>query len=137
MSKPDYLDQLIDAASKAAGSDYKLAQLLGATRQTVSNWRHDKKSCPVGDQVLMAEIAGLKSEEWAARAIVAQYAGTEKGDKLYRALGKLLAVTGAVVASSGASAQAIYSLTPIANAVNHFIRCIERLTRPKTMPHAV
>jgi uncharacterized membrane protein len=84
----------------------------------------------------MAEIAGLKSEEWAARAIVAQYAGTEKGDKLYRALGKLLVATGAAIASSGANAQAIFSLTPIADAVTNFIRCIKRLSRSKTPARA-
>ena len=124
MSKPEYLDQLIDRAAAAAGSDYKLAQMLETSRQAVSNWRHGHKPCPPGDQVLMAQIAGLNPEEWAARAIVAQYEGTKKGDMLMRALGKACLATGAAIASSGASAHAIYSET-----VGYLIRCIESLNR--------
>lgn len=118
MPKPDYLDQLIDLASEAAGSDYKLAELLEVSRGNIGDWRKGRRSCPVGDQALMAGIAGLDAEAWHARATVAQYAGTSKGDKLYRVLGKALAATGAVIATSGASAQAIYS------SASHFIRCI-------------
>jgi hypothetical protein len=125
IDKPAYLDELIDKASAKAGSDYKLAKMLEQSRQTISNWRHGHKTCPVGDVVLMAELAGLKSEEWAARAIVAQYAGTSKGDKLYRALGKALAVTGAAIASSGASAHPIFST--VIKGGSYFIRCIEVL----------
>jgi uncharacterized membrane protein len=68
----------------------------------------------------MAELAGFKAEEWAARALVAQYEGTSKGDKLFRALGKTLVATGGAVASFGASAHQIFSLDP----VSYFIRCI-------------
>jgi hypothetical protein len=49
----------------------------------------------------MAEIAGMDPEAWAARAIVAQYEGTPKGEKLARALGKALQVTGAVIVTVG------------------------------------
>jgi len=115
MPKPDYLDQLIDEASKAAGSDYKLATELGTSRQTVSNWRHGHKSCPVGDQVLMAKIAGLEPEAWAARAIVAQYEGT-KADRIKSALKKSLGVTGAVSIAFGCIAAN--------DAYAYFIRCI-------------
>jgi hypothetical protein len=131
MSKPEFLDQLLDMASSAAGSDYKLAQLLGTSRQTVSNWRHGHKNCPVADIVLMAEISGLNPEEWAWRALVAQHEGTPKGDKLFRILGKTLAVTGAVIASSGASAHQIFShkgAETIAGAVSYFVRCIDLLS---------
>lgn len=109
MPKPDYLDQLINRASAAAGSDYKLAKALETTRQSISDWRHGRKTCPVADQTLMASIAGLDAQAWADRAIVQQYEGTSKGDKLYMALGKALLATGAVIGSSGANAQAIYS----------------------------
>lgn len=51
MTKPDYLDQLIDKASAAAGSDYELAQALETTRQSVSDWRHGRKACPVADVI--------------------------------------------------------------------------------------
>ena len=119
MSKPDYLDQLIDMASKAAGSDYKLAAALGTSRQTVSNWRHGHKPCPVADQALMANIAGLDPQQWLARATVAQYEGTAKGDQLYKALGKALLATGAAISSSGVNALPIFSPEYWIN----FIRC--------------
>lgn len=127
MSKPDYLDQLIDAASAAAGSDYKLAQMLEVNRQNLSAWRHGRKNCPVADVALMASIAGLDAEAWHARATVSQYEGTSKGDKLFRALGKALAATGAAVASSGASAHLIFSHSAT-EAASYFIRCIESLS---------
>lgn len=122
IDKPEYLDQLIDKASTKAGSDYKLAKMIGVSRQAVSNWRHGAKHCPVADQVLMAELAGLDAQAWNARATVAQYAGTPKGDMLYRALGKALAATGAVLVSSGANAMPIFSIAE--KGVVYFIRCI-------------
>jgi hypothetical protein len=118
---PDYLDQLIDQASAKAGSDYKLAKMIDVSRGNVSDWRAGTRKCPVADVVLMAEIAGLESDKWAARALVKQYEGTPKGDMLYRALGKALLVTGAAIASSGASATVIFSTV---NPVGYFIRCI-------------
>jgi hypothetical protein len=103
-AKPDYLDQLIDKASEAAGSDYKLAAELGVTRFTVSNWRAGRKTCPAGDVALMAQIAGLDAVAWNARATAAAYQGTPKGEKLAVALGKALLVTGAAVGSGTAAA---------------------------------
>lgn len=125
--KPDYLSQLIENTAEKAGSEYKLAKLIGVPQQNLSAWKHGRKSCPVADQVLMAEVAGLKAEEWAARAIVAQYEGTEKGDKLFRALGKTLAPIGAALASFGASARPIFSHDGN-EWFAYFIRCIEMLT---------
>lgn len=110
MTNPDFLGQLIEQASSAAGSDYRLAQMLEVPRQNLSAWKNGRKSCPIGDVALMAQVAGLKPEEWVARALVAQYEGTSKGDKLYRALGKALVATGAVIASSGAAAHQIFSV---------------------------
>lgn len=127
--KSEYLSQLIDKAAKVAGNDTKLALALGVSKSNVSDWRHGK-SCPVADQVLMAEMAGLKAEEWACRAIVSQYEGTEKGDKLFRALGKALLATGGAVASFGASAHPIFSRSFAdfsqygIQAASDFIRCI-------------
>jgi hypothetical protein len=122
--KPEYLDQLLNAASAAAGSDYKLAQMLETSRQSVSDWRAGRKTCPVADVALMAQIAGLVPEEWAARHIVFQHEGSAKGDKLYRALGKLLAATGAAIASNGAAGHPIFSLETVSAGVAYFTRCI-------------
>lgn len=115
MNKPDYLDQLINLASSAAGSDYKLAATLGVSRQTVSNWRHGHKTCPAGDQALMAQLAGLDAEAWVARAVASQYEGTEKGERLAQALKKALVATGAAIISGGAAA---------GESVGYLIRCI-------------
>lgn len=116
MPKPEYLDQLIEMASTAAGSDYKLAAELGVPRQNLSAWKHGRKTCPAGDVALMADIAGMDAEAWVNRAIVAQYAGTPKGEKLAVVLGKALLATGAVIASNGVSAAVA--------TCNYFIRCI-------------
>jgi DNA-binding transcriptional regulator YdaS (Cro superfamily) len=134
MSNPELINQLLDAASEAAGSDYKLAQMLETSRSTLSQIRAGKRPCPIGDVALMAVIAGLKPEEWMARAVIAQYEGTSKGDKLFRALGKASLAIGGVIASSGASAHQIFShkgAETIAGAVSYFIRCIERLSLPR------
>jgi hypothetical protein len=121
MPNPDYLTQLIEKASRNAGGQAALARMLEVPAPSVTQWKKGKP-CPVGDQVLMAEIAGLKGEEWAARALVAQYEGTSKGDKLYRALKKSLPAIGAVIASGGAHASVISS-TAI-ESVTYFIQCI-------------
>lgn len=114
--------ELLDRAKKATGSDYKTAKALEVTPQRISDWRTGRQPVPVADVVLMAELAGLKTEEWAARAIVAQYQGTSKGDKLFKALGKALAATGAAIVSSGADAHRIFSA--VYDQSGYFIRCI-------------
>ncbi len=125
-TKPEYLDQLINLASKKAGSDYKLANQLGVNRSAVSMWRSGTKPCPVGDVVLMAEIAGLDPETWTARAVIAQYAGTPKGEKIARALGKAFLVTGGgLVSSTAHAAEMTNTITGgIARALGYFIQCI-------------
>jgi len=113
--KPKFLDELINRAAKIAGSDSKLAEMLEVSKQTVSDWRHDRRPCPPGDVALMANIAGLDPEAWTARAVLSQYEGTPKGAKLEGALKKALVATGAALASCGALA---------AESVAYFIRCI-------------
>lgn len=119
--KPDYLDQLLNEASAKAGSDYRLAKILHVGRATISQWRSGKRTCPPGDQTLMAQIAGLDPEAWTARAVISQYEGTPKGEMLKAALKKALLATGGVVASFGASAA-----QNLADSVCYFIRCIYR-----------
>ena len=117
-NKPEYLIQLIELASKAAGNDSQLAEKLEVNRQAVSNWRHGKKPCPAADQALMAGIAGLDAEAFAARALIAQHEGTEKGELLKQVLKKAFVATGAALGTFGASAsETVYT-------VIDFIRCI-------------
>jgi len=94
---PKNVVELIELASKAAGSDNKLAKLIDAHQQHVSKWRSGEKPCPPGDVALMAEVAGLDPDEWMARAVLAKYEGTPKGEKLMRALkvGRMAAEAGA------------------------------------------
>jgi DNA-binding transcriptional regulator YdaS (Cro superfamily) len=118
MTKPEYLDELIERASKAAGNDNKLAQLLEVNRSAVSDWKHGRKTCPAGDVALMADIAGMEAEAWTCRAVAAQYTGT-KGEKVAQALGKSLLLIGAAIESSGAHAGQMAIETS-----SYFIRCI-------------
>lgn len=123
MKKPEYLDELINRASAAAGNDNRLAAALEVGRSAVSEWRKGIRACPAADQALMAQIAGLDPEAWAARAIIEAHEGTPKGEKLANALKKALLVTGAAAASFGAGAH---------ERVADFIRCI--LSKPVFTP---
>lgn len=122
MQDHDELLKLIDDASRRAGSDGKLATMLGVPRQHVSHWRHKHRPCNPENMALMAHIAGYDAIETLARATVRQYEGTAKGDLLMRALGKALLVTGAAIGSAGASAQETFSWT--SKSVFDLIRCI-------------
>jgi len=112
MTNATDLNVLIDKASAIAGSDYKLAQMLGTQRQVISDWRHGRKNATPADQALMADVAGLDAVQVLARATVEAYEGKPKGDALMKALGKALLATGAAIGSAGASAAAIFSWTP-------------------------
>lgn len=112
MQHLEALNLLIDAASKIAGSDGKLALALGVPKQHISHWRHGHKNCQPEDQGLMASIAGFDPIQTLARATVEYWEGKPKGDRLMRALGKALLVTGGAIGSAGASAAAIFSTIP-------------------------
>ena len=130
MSMPEFLLELIDRASRAAGSQTKLADMLLVPRTRVSNWKSGSQPCPAADIALMAHVAGMDAEAWASRALVAQYEGTPKGELLASVLGKALQATGAVIASSGAKVAAMAVLaakllcTVPDGATGYFIRCI-------------
>lgn len=126
------LNRLMDRAAEHAGSDTKLASMLKTTRQRISDWRAGRKTCQPEDQALMAEIAGLDAMEVLARATVAQFEGTPKGDLLMRALGKGLLATGAALGSAGASAAEISSW--VASHVSDLIRCILVLSPKQDAP---
>jgi len=115
--KPNYLDELIDRASKKAGSLKALAEELEVAPTVISDWKSGRKRCSPEDQALMAALAGLEAEAWGARAMIAKHAGTTKGAKLEEALKKALAATGGALASFGA----IAGNDPI-----YLIRCINR-----------
>lgn len=103
---------LIDAASKIAGGDAKLAAVLDVKKQHVYEWRKGTRHVPLEDQALMASVAGFDPIATMARAAVQKWEGKPKGDSLMRVLGKVSRATGAVLGFVGASALAIYSLSP-------------------------
>lgn len=105
------LPELIGKAANVVGSEYKLAQALKVSRQTISDWKHARKTCAPADVALIASVAGLDASAWLVRATLEKYEGTPKGDALYKALGKALLATGAAVASSGAHAMATFGQT--------------------------
>lgn len=93
------LRALLDAAQQKAGSDYKVAQLLGVPRQNVSDWRNGRRTCTPEDQALLAAIAGMDPEETLVRAVLEKHANTPKGEKLLSALGNASRRIGEVVTS--------------------------------------
>ena len=117
---PTFLSQLLDKSKDKTGSDYATAKAIGVPRQHLSNWRNGSRECSPEDVAQLAAVAGLEADKWLIRAVLAKHEGTAKGDRLIKALGKVLAATGAAVASSGAHALPIFSL----EYVSYFIRCI-------------
>lgn len=125
MERLDELNLLIDRAAKIAGSDRKLALMLGEPPQRVSNWRHGHAVAQPEDWALLAHVAGLDPVAELARATVAKHEAKRKGDLLMKALGKASLATGAALAGVGANAQEIYSLiqtTGVAEKIGQWIR---------------
>jgi len=107
-----FLVELIDLAVKTTGSDTKLAEALLVSKTVVSDWRHGRKRAGAADVALMAHIAGLDADAWAARAVIDSYEGNPKGELLKQALKKAFLATGAAIVSSGANA------APVINAAH-------------------
>lgn len=112
MSQIDELNLLIEKARAIAGNDSQLAKRLGVPPQRISDWRAERRTATPEDHALLASIAGLDPVAELARAMVKKHEGTAKGDRLMRALGKALLVTGAGIGSAGANAAAIFSSMP-------------------------
>lgn len=101
MKDLEQLNELINRAKAIAGSDYKLAKLMGVPAQHISNWRHGSRNCSPEDVAILAGVAGLDAVSWHIRAVLEKHAGTEKGDRLLKVLGKGSPATGAEIVSSG------------------------------------
>lgn len=125
------LNLLIDKASAIAGSDAKLAALVGQPKQRVSNWRHGVVPCPIEDQALMASVAGMDPVQELARAVLRKHEGSKKGELLLKALGKASLATGAAIASAGAHAGVLASLISgsTAQSLADFLRCISGVNK--------
>ncbi|RYE81479.1 MAG: hypothetical protein EOO80_01015 [Oxalobacteraceae bacterium] len=99
MSRLVTVNELLDAAKKVTGSDYKTAKALGVPTTYISNWRHGTggRNAQPEDLALIAGIAGLDAEEVLVRAILDKHANTTKGEKLLSVLGNVLRRTGEAV----------------------------------------
>lgn len=91
------INALIDAAKAKAGSDYKVAQMLGITPARLGDWRAGRQTAQPEDHALIAAIAGLDPEEALVRAVIAKHADKPKGERLLSVLGNVLRRTGAAV----------------------------------------
>ena len=86
---------LIDRASNALGSEYKLAKTMGISTGNISDWKAGRKRCTPEDWALMAYLCGLDPEEALIRAVLEKHTGSKKGEALMSALGKGFRATGA------------------------------------------
>ena len=115
MSKQQSTDErlifLIEKATEIAGNKTKLARMLEIPGSHVWNWLDGTRTCTPEDRARLAGMCGLDANQELIRAIIEKHEGTKKGDDLRHFLGKSLLAIGAVVASSGASAAAIFSTT--------------------------
>ena len=125
LQKMTQVPELLTRASEAVGSQTEVAKLLKVPPQMLSMWKSGAKPCPPEDQARLAAIAGIDPVQTLVRAHIERHEGTEKGDQLARVLGKFLVATGAAVATSGASAAAIFS--PTCKSLGDLIRCIVKL----------
>ncbi|MDA8450383.1 helix-turn-helix domain-containing protein [Acidovorax sp. NCPPB 3859] len=81
------LNSLIEKAASIAGSEYKLAQLLGMQQPTIAAWKSGKRPCSAPDRAALASVAG---EDAAVAAVEAVLEGinleTPKGQRAKAAL---------------------------------------------------
>jgi hypothetical protein len=110
MNEP--LNKLIAEASAIAGNDHKLSKALGIAHTSVIGWKNGSRPCPPEEVASIAYVAGYDPIAWYVRATLWKFAGTPKGEKLAKVLGKALPQTGGatdtyssvdVVASSSTS----------------------------------
>ena len=105
------VQKLIDDASAAAGSDYRLARALGTPRSVITEWRAGRRSVPAKLQALMADMIGLDGAQVALHAIIESEADPKRKEALLRVLGKVFRGAGAL-ASLVAFVSGLWALSP-------------------------
>lgn len=80
--------ELLAAATKAVGSEYKVAKLMGKPQSHISEWKNGKRSCSPEDRAELAAIAGISPAHELLMAVLEKYEGTPRGDRLKEALTK-------------------------------------------------
>lgn len=85
---------LIGRAAAKVGSEYKLAQQLGLTPQTITAWKAGRRTCVPSDRARLAGFAGEDAAQELIRATLEATEGTKRGQQLKQLLGKLTRLTG-------------------------------------------
>lgn len=101
------VNTLIVRAGEKAGSEYKLAKILGEPTSVVNDWKHGRRPCVAADRARIAAVAGEDAVQELVRATLEKYEGTRKGEQLYKVLGKSLHQTG------GATVTVLLGLTSL------------------------
>jgi len=84
---------LIEKASEQAGSATALAEMLGVSRQRITQWKNGHMPCQPDDLAAIGAIAGYNALNVLAAATLEATEGTKKGAVLDAALGKVMTVT--------------------------------------------
>jgi len=82
------LNELIARAVSIAGSAYKLAPQLDVTQQQISDWKHGRKKPSIEQLADLALAANVSVKEVLVQEAINRAAGTPRGKRLQRALGK-------------------------------------------------
>ena len=85
------LNLLIEKAASIAGSEYKLAQMLGMQQPTITAWKTGKRPCSAPDRAALADVAGENAAEAAVEAVIEGInLDTPKGQRAKEALMRAL-----------------------------------------------
>lgn len=112
------LVELINEASKQAGNQSKLAELVADSRQNLSAWKNGARACPLDAQVIMGSIIGSDIDEVIRAALIEQAQGTARGEKLKSALKKASMLAGVALPSM------TFGIDGLAANLPHVLRCI-------------
>jgi DNA-binding transcriptional regulator YdaS (Cro superfamily) len=122
MSTDEQLISLIEKAGAIAGSEYKLAKLLGVPQTVLTDWKAGRRTCTPGDR---ARVAGF-AQESALQELVRSTINSAKGlkrEQLEQLLGKQLrAIGGGLHSVLAVSLSAIFGTT-----LFDVPRCIKRV----------
>lgn len=113
------LIELIDRATKAAGSQAAAARAAGIQPQHLSNYRNGLKEPTPEAVAALAHVAGLNATEWLARATLWRSVGKPYEGVLKQALGGALRVTGGALASFFVAVGLLFNPAPASSKVLH------------------
>lgn len=119
--------KLIESASEKAGTEYKLAQVMGYDQAAITKWKNGNKPCPIEAQAIMADIAGLDAMETVAKGLLERSEGNRRYNALEQAVGKVYAtIRAAGVANIGAKTSWVFSAGLLATVVQQ-TQCVLRI----------